>query len=105
MASEPLITETNRAALSATLSVGQLSFTGRRADGGINLWSPDEVPDDWGEQCRLGREYGREAVDYIRETHSAAVLPGIVRTIAERDTFGGVEVGFFTALSVAVANV
>lgn len=85
-------------------AVGQLSFTGRRADNGVNLWSPAEVAGEWAQQCRVGREYGREAVDYIRETGDAAMLPGIVRTIAERGTFGGVELGFFAAVSMSVAG-
>lgn len=85
-------------------SLGQLSFIGRLADNRINLWSPAEVASDWDAQCRRGREYGREAVEYVREMNDAAMLPVVLRTIAERSTFGGVEVGFFAAASMSLTE-
>ena len=104
MATATSTIETAAAAVSATPGVGQLSFAGRRPDdSGIKLWSPGDVGSDWDAQCRAGQEYGREAADYIRSTGDAAALGGIVRTIAERGTFGGVEAGFFAALSMSLA--
>ncbi len=104
MATESLNTETNPVAVLAESGVSQLTFTGRREDGGINLWSPAEVAGEWDEQCRVGRGYGREAADYIRESGDAAMLPAVVRAIVERGSFGGVEVGFFAKLSVEISH-
>jgi hypothetical protein len=98
-------TKTAVPAVPATPSVGQLSFTGRRADdSGVNLWAPADIAGNWGQQCRAGREYGREAVDYIRSTGDAAALGAIVRAIMERRTFGGVEAGFFAAVSAGLTE-
>lgn len=102
MATESLITETNSAAVPAAPSLDQLSFTSRRADDGVELWSPAEVAGDWAAQCHAGRDFGSEAVDYIRATGDATMLSGIVRAIAECGKFSGVEAGFFTAVSTAI---
>ncbi|MBW6523284.1 hypothetical protein KZ810_07200 [Sphingomonas sp. RHCKR47] len=105
MATETSTIETAATAVPATPGVGQLSFTGRRPDdSGVDLWAPADVGGGWAAECDAGREYGREAVDYIRSSGDAAALGGIVRTIAERGTFGGVEAGFFAALSMSLAE-
>jgi hypothetical protein len=62
------------------------------------------VAGDWATQCGAGREHAREAIEYIRATGNAAMLPGIVRAIAERGAFGGVEIGFFTGISTEIAH-
>lgn len=105
MATDLPIIETEVSALPQPRSARQLSFTSRRVDGGINLWSPTEVGDDRAEQSRVGREYGRKAADYIRARNNGAMLPGVVRKIVERGSFGGLEVGFFAALSMILADV
>jgi hypothetical protein len=84
--------------LSATSTLADLTFTGRRTDGVVNLWDHN-VEGDWDTQCSMGRDFGREACLYIRLTGNVTLLPAIVRTINEQGSFGGVEVGFFTALS------
>jgi hypothetical protein len=104
MANDTTNTESGSPAVPKEPRLDPLSFTSRREGDGINLWSPAEVAEDWAAQCRAGREHGCAAVDYIRSTNDAAMLPGIVRTIAERGTFGGVEVGFFAALSMILAQ-
>lgn len=105
MATETSTIETADTAVPTTPGVEQLSFTSRRPDDtGINLWSPADVGSGWDAQCRAGRDYGYEAADYIRATGDAAALGGIVRTIAERGTFGGVETGFFAALSMSLLD-
>ena len=97
--------ETAAKAPPTTLNVAQLSFTSRgQEDTGIDLWSPRPVDGGWADQCRAGRALGHEAIEYIQQTGDAAMLPGVVRAIVERGTFGGVEVGFFTAVSVALVE-
>lgn len=103
MATEFPITEVAAEAVSNEPNVGQLSFVGRRPDdSGANLWNPGEVPGGWIEQVRRGRSYGHEAVEYIREAGDCAMLQGVVHAMAQRGTFGGVEAGFFGALSASL---
>ena len=105
MATDTHTIENAAAAEPTTPTVGQLSFTGRRADdSGVDLWSPAEIGSDWVKQCRRGRSYGYEAVKYIRETNDAAMLQGVVRAMAKHGIFGGVEAGFFAALSMSLAE-
>ena len=87
----------------AALPLSGLSFTGRHTDGRADLWC-HEVQGDWAALCAAGREFGREACHHIQTTGDAALLSAIVRTIAERGSFGGVEVGFFATLSEELAS-
>jgi hypothetical protein len=103
MATHSLITETATVAAEVAPDLGQLSFTGRRADdSGVDLWAPPPVTGGWIEECRVGRSYGHEAVEYIREANDAAALGGIVQAIIKRGTYGGVEAGFFAAVSMSL---
>lgn len=103
MATQSPITETALVAAEVAPSVGQLSFVGRRADdSGVNLWAPMPVTGGWADECRTGRSYGYEAVEYIRETNDAAALGGIVQAIIQRGTYSGVEAGFFAAISLSL---
>jgi hypothetical protein len=103
MAANTSTIETAATAVPATHGVGQLSFTGPQPDDtGVNLWNPADVGSDWAEQCRRGRSYGHEAVEYIRSTGDAAALGGIVQAVMSRGTFGGVEAGFFAAVSMSL---
>jgi len=95
-------TTTNSAPLAAPLD--QLGFTSRHGDGRINLWSPAAVGGDYEAQCRAGREFAAEAIEHIRDSGNVPALAGIARAIAESGTFGGVEVGFFTAVSEQLAR-
>lgn len=103
MATHSLITETAAVAAEVAPGLGQLSFAGRRADdSGLNLWAPPAVAGDWIEQCRIGRGYGYEAVEYIQEANDAAALGGIVQAIIQRGEYGGLEAGFFAAVSMSL---
>jgi len=104
MATEFTTTESNLAAGSATPTLGHLPFTGLRADEGVAVWSPPEVSGDWAEQCIVGREFGNAAVDYIRASGDHALLSAVVRAIADRGTFTGVEAGFFSRVSISLAQ-
>lgn len=99
MATNVIITQQHQTAAPAVPTVDQLSFTAGRLEDGVTLWSPSSIPTGWAEQCGLGRELAREAIDYIAASYDSALLPGIVRTIVERGSFGGVEAGFFTEIS------
>jgi hypothetical protein len=103
MATSTSIIETAEAAGYQIASAEQLSFTSRREDENLDLWSPADSHADWLAQCRAGRSYGHELVEYVRETNDAALLQGIVQRMAERRTFGGIEAGFFAAVSMALA--
>ncbi|USU08820.1 hypothetical protein NF700_17475 [Sphingomonadaceae bacterium OTU29MARTA1] len=103
MATHSPITETATVAGEVEPNVGQLSFTGPRADdSGVNLWAPAPVSGGWADECRTGRSYGYEAVEYIRETNDAAMLGGIVQAIIHRGTYSGIEAGFFAAVSMSL---
>ena len=104
MATETLITESHSASVLAAPRLDQLSFTRQRTDDSMNFWRPREVSGGWIERLREGHALGREAIDYIRASGDAAMLQGVVRTIADRGTFGAIEVGFFAALSLAIAE-
>lgn len=93
---------TNSAPMAASLD--QLSFTSPRENGAINLWSPAAIGGDYEAQCRAGREFAAEAIEHIRDSGNVPALVGIARAIAESGTFGGVEVGFFTAVSEQIAQ-
>ena len=102
MATQFPTTDVQHAAAPIATSLRELCFTAERPDGGVHLWGPTDGEGGWEMQNRVGREYAREAIEFIRSTENAAVLPGIVRRIVDRGTFGEVKVGFFTALSQAV---
>lgn len=104
MATNVLTRENVNAAVPAQSPLMGLSFTETRADGGVSLWRAAEEGPSWADQCRAGRQRGYEALDYIRATGDAAMLPGIARAITERGTFGGAEVGFFAVISALVAR-
>ncbi len=82
----------------------QLCFIATQPGGGTNMWSPPLVEGDWAAQCQFGRDLGHQAAEYIRESDDAAMLPSVVRVMVERGTFGGVEIGFFTAISMQLAS-
>jgi hypothetical protein len=90
-------TQTDTSALEA------LNFVGRDSGERLDLWRHG-LQGDWETLCSAGRRFGREACDYVRATDNASLVPGIVRTIAERGSFGGVEVGFFTELSIQLKH-
>lgn len=95
-------TTTNSAPIASPLDL--LGFTSRRENGSVNLWDPAPVGGDYEAQCRAGREFAAEAIEHIRDSGNVPVLAGIARAIAESGTFGGVEVGFFTAVSDQLAR-
>lgn len=99
MANQFTSTDSKGAAAPTATSLNALCFTAERPDGGVDLWRPAEVDGGWQKQNAVGRGYADEAITYIRAANDGAMLPGIVRAIAKRGTFGGVEVGFFAALS------
>ena len=99
MATDFPIIETAATAVSAMPTLGLLSFTTCRADGSTNLWSPADVVGDWDAQCRAGRKLGDEACHHIFATGNVPLIPSIVRAIVERGSFGGVETGFFSAIT------
>ncbi len=90
-------TTTDSALMAAPLD--QLGFTSRDAEGRISLWDPTNIEGDYDAQCHAGRKLAAEAISYIRESANATLLAGVARAIAERGDFGGIEVGFFTAVS------
>ncbi len=82
----------------------QLCFIATQPGGGATMWSPPSVEGDWAAQCEVGRDLGQQAVDYIRQSDDAAILPSVVRAMVERGSFDGVEVGFFAAISMQLAS-
>ena len=99
MASDFSTIETAAAAEPMMPNMGQLSFTAPLAGGGVDLWSPAEVVGGWDVQCRAGRKLAEEAVHHLTAAENVPLLPGIVRRIVERGTFGGVEVWFFSVIA------
>jgi hypothetical protein len=85
-----------------TSALEALNFVGRGSDDRLDFWRHG-LTGDWETLCAAGR-FGREACDYVRATDNASLVPAIVRTIAERCSFGGVEVGFFTELSIQLMH-
>lgn len=103
MAGFDTITENMPIGGEALLLLAQLRFTATHSDGRIDFWRPEANDGDWAAQCQQGREYAAEMVEYVAGSGNGAALPAIVRRIAERSEFGGVEAGFFTALSMRLS--
>lgn len=49
---------------------------------------------NWCADNRTGRLYADELVEYMREHDDPAILGHVVKAIASKDHWGGVEVGF-----------
>jgi hypothetical protein len=72
---------------------------------GANFWNP-ERSGDYNCDLETGRRYGRDLVNYIRRLEAP---PTMLKHICgamppDRDEWGAVELGFFSALGSALAE-
>jgi hypothetical protein len=68
-------------------------------DDRLNLW-PDAPHSSYSEANELGRARAAELVNVIRRTGSPSILSHVFEAIATKRKMGGVEIGFFHALSM-----
>lgn len=71
-----------------------LSFVGN----GKDYWAPERT-DSYATDCRNGRSYASELIDYIAYAEAAPFLGHVCAAIAASGVHGGVEVGFFQELA------
>jgi hypothetical protein len=64
-----------------------------------DLW-PDVQPETYSEANQVGRDRAGELVERMRRTDSPALLGITVEAIIAKGKIGGVEIGFFHALSI-----
>lgn len=69
----------------------------------INLW-PESTASTYSEANQAGRARAEELVDVIRKTQSPSLLGHVMEAIAAKGSSGGMEVGFFHALSIELMN-
>jgi hypothetical protein len=63
-----------------------------------NFWAPTRTG-DYAQDCRTGSAYGRELLSYMHRNNNPTILRHVCA--AMRNEFGGVEAGFFQAISQA----
>lgn len=64
----------------------------------LNLW-PDASHSSYRQANEIGRDRAAELVDVVRKTESPMLLGHVFEAIAAKSNLGGVEIGFFHALS------
>lgn len=69
----------------------------------VNLW-PDPGIKNYGEANAAGRARAEELVRVIRTTRSTVLLGNVIEAINASGRFGGLEIGFFHALSIELMN-
>lgn len=70
----------------------------RESAGSVDFWAV--VPSgDWSQDNAQGREHADACAAYMRETHNAGVLGGVVRSMIAAGRYEGVEVGFMTRIA------
>jgi hypothetical protein len=73
------------------------------SDGRTDLW-PDTEPMGYGAANQVGRDRAADLVEVMRRTATPALLGHVIEAIVRKGIYGGVEVGFFHALSVEVID-
>jgi hypothetical protein len=67
----------------------------------VDLWPAIPAGMSYSDKNTVGRERAAELVEVMRRTESPVLLGHVMEAIAE-GAFGGVEVGFFHALSLEI---
>jgi len=78
--------------------LSDLPFVQENAKG-VDFWAVTPTG-DWSQDNRLGREHAEACAVYMRETHNAGVLGGVVRSMIVAGRYEGVEVGFMTRIAI-----
>lgn len=79
------------------------AFTCIDAGNHVDLW-PDSDPCSYGEANEIGRGRAAELTDVIRRTQSPVLLGHVIEAIVAKGRIGGMEIGFFHALSIEILN-
>jgi hypothetical protein len=85
-----------------TQLVRDLSFASIEGER-LQLWQPVRTG-DYASNCRQGQAYGREMVARLQADGGGPLLGQVCQAIGAQGVFGGVEVGFFAAVSEAAAG-
>lgn len=91
--------EQSTAAKPASVS---LPFAGFVA-GRLNLWVP-EPSGSYAADCAKGREYAAAAIEHMARTGDYPLLGRIVLQITKLGRFGGLEIGFMSAVAIATSS-
>ncbi len=65
-----------------------------------NLWS-GEATGDWSADVATGQRYASLIVDDMAKNDNPGLLYHVVKAMADRQRFGGIECGFITYLATA----
>lgn len=85
------------------IELATLPFVALRQDGTIEShWEPQRSG-DYAADCARGREYAQQFVRSMQDSENASLLPWVIRAMPRGDEMGGVEIGFLTGVSLAVA--
>lgn len=60
----------------------------------LNLWATNPTG-DYETDNRTGRQFADALVEFMRDKQAPPLFGQVVKSIAERNIFGGIEVGFF----------
>lgn len=63
----------------------------------VDFWHPKGTG-DYEHDCMLGRAYAQAFIDYLNEHQDHVIFGSIVRAIAQRGIYDGVEIGFCSRL-------
>jgi hypothetical protein len=69
----------------------------------VDLW-PAQPAGKYSEANAIGRTRAQELIDVMRRTGSVVLLTHVFEAIAKKGQFGGMEIGFFHALSLELMN-
>lgn len=81
--------------------VNSLDFVSENA-GGLRLWASCDEAQHWAVQCQIGRERAEKLISFMSENQDPSLLGRVVQHMVECGKFGGVETGFFQAISTAM---
>lgn len=79
-----------------------LPFAGLVA-GRLSLWMP-EPSESYAADCAKGHEYAAAAIEYMVRTGDYPLLGRIVQQITRLGRFGGLEIGFMSAVAIATSH-